>query len=74
MAKALDSTGSLGQHVAPARTLSSVQTLRLAVGLTAAFGAIIFFPRLAHWPASTVRSACLPVITTESQESARGNG
>ena len=44
MAKALDhSTGALAQPVSLARSLQSVQTLRLALGLTAAFGAVIFF-------------------------------
>ena len=44
MAKALDrSTGTLAQPVSLTRSLQSVQTLRLALGLTAAFGALIFF-------------------------------
>ncbi|GAC1632177.1 MAG: hypothetical protein NVS4B11_32850 [Ktedonobacteraceae bacterium] len=43
MAKALNSTDALGQPASHARTLQSVQTLRLALGLTAAFGALIFF-------------------------------
>ena len=43
MAKALDHTGALGQPVSLARSLQSVQTLRLALGLTAALGAMIFF-------------------------------
>ncbi|GAC1643381.1 MAG: hypothetical protein NVS4B12_07610 [Ktedonobacteraceae bacterium] len=43
MAKVLDSTGALQQPVFLARSLQLVQTLRLALGLTAAFGALIFF-------------------------------
>ena len=43
MAKALDNTGALAQPASLARSLQSVQTLRLALGLTAAFGALIFF-------------------------------
>ncbi len=44
MAKALDhSTGALAQPASFTRSLQSVQTLRLALGLTAAFGALIFF-------------------------------
>ncbi len=43
MAKALDNTDALGQPVSLTRSLASVQTLRLALGLTAAFGALIFF-------------------------------
>ena len=43
MAKALDNTGTLAQPASLARSLQSVQTLRLALGLTAAFGALIFF-------------------------------
>ncbi len=44
MAKALDTTtGALGQPLSLTRSLQSVQTLRLALGLTAAFGALIFF-------------------------------
>ncbi len=43
MAKALDNTGALAQPASLARSLQSVQTLRLTLGLTAAFGALIFF-------------------------------
>ncbi len=43
MAKALDQTGTLAQPISLTRSLQSVQTLRLALGLTAAFGALIFF-------------------------------
>ena len=43
MAKALDNTGALGQPVSLTRSLASVQTLRLVLGLTAAFGSMIFF-------------------------------
>jgi len=42
MAKALNSTGSSSQPVSLVRSLQSVQTLRLALGYTAMFGALIF--------------------------------
>ncbi len=43
MAKALDRTGTLGHPISLERSLASVQTLRLVLGLTAAFGSLIFF-------------------------------
>ncbi len=43
MAKALDHTGTLEQPASLARSLKSVQTLRLSLGLTAALGSVIFF-------------------------------
>ncbi|GAC1462715.1 MAG: hypothetical protein PVSMB2_26960 [Ktedonobacteraceae bacterium] len=43
MAKALDHAGTLEQPASLSRSLSSMQSLRLALGLTAAFGALIFF-------------------------------
>ena len=43
MAKALDHTGALEQPASLARSLQSVQTLRLTLGLTAALGSVIFF-------------------------------
>ena len=43
MAKALDHTGVLEQPASLARSLQSVQTLRLTLGLTAALGSVIFF-------------------------------
>ncbi len=43
MAKALDHTGALEQPALLARSLQSVQTLRLTLGLTAALGSVIFF-------------------------------
>ena len=42
MAKALNHTGTLGQPVASTRSLQSVQTLRLVLGYTATFGALLF--------------------------------
>ena len=43
MAKTLDHTGELEQPLSLERSLQSVQTLRLSLGLTAALGALIFF-------------------------------
>ncbi len=43
MAKALDHTGALEQPASLTRSLQSVQTLRLTLGLTAALGSVIFF-------------------------------
>ena len=42
MAKALNTTGTLSQRIPLARSLQSVQTLRLVLGYTAMFGALIF--------------------------------
>ncbi len=43
MAKALDHTGVVEQPASLTRSLQSVQTLRLTLGLTSALGALIFF-------------------------------
>ncbi len=43
MAKALNHTGALEQPASLTRSLQSVQTLRLTLGLTAALGSVIFF-------------------------------
>jgi len=43
MAKSLDQTGALAQPASLIHSLQSVQTLRLALGLTATLGSLIFF-------------------------------